>query len=129
MQSNVPVIQSNPIQYEVCTSAQHVAPPSAPGELREFDFILREFAAYVPSQRFYADVAAKYSHLDLREEAIKMTSWLREKNKRKCSIRFVLNWLGSAAASYGARARAPNGQANQRIINDAPEFIPPRGEP
>ena len=100
-------IQSNPIQSIV---AQPVAPPSAPPELKEFDTILREFPTYVPSNRFYEDVQEKYAYLDLREEAIKMTAWLMEKRKKRCSVPFVLNWLSGAASRHAARAPNANGQ-------------------
>lgn len=69
---------------------------------------------YEPSPAFLEKVAAKYGHLDLEEEAIKMLGWLRNqpKAKRRCSTAFVLNWLDRTAQGHAsAQPRAPNGRA------------------
>ncbi len=79
-----------------------------PEELREFDSILREWPTYIPSARFYAEVLESYGHLHLKAEAVKISEWLKEHRKRRCSTTFVLNWLQNAAARHDARGGGNN---------------------
>ncbi len=86
------------------SSANKIAAAAVPENLKSFDAVLRPFDGYSPSENFFATVDERYSHLPLKEEAVKATEWLCAHQKRKCTTLFMLKWLGNAAAGYAARA-------------------------
>ena len=91
-----------------------------PIKIQGFDEILRELGNghYDPSDAFYAKVVEKYTSLDLEEEALKMTSWLKtdraRKLKRTCSAAFVLNWLKNATEDKSGSTRQHSENAPSR---------------
>lgn len=100
---SVSVFVSDSTSRAVHAKSAAIKPPP---ELTEFDQILREWPTYVPSERFYSEVLESYAHLPLREEAVKLSEWLRDKRKRRCSTTFVLNWLARASEGRAMRAAA-----------------------
>jgi len=88
-------------------------PPDAPAAVTAFDAALRDQPGYHPSPHYYALLAERYAtSIDLELEAAKILDWLQDHPKRRCSTRFVLNWLAKAAAAPTIRrgeeeARAP----------------------
>ena len=73
-----------------------------PDALKPMAAVLDGLKGYVPTDAFYAKVAAKYGHLDLEEEAIKARDWLAKRKARGCSTSFILNWLQKAADDAAA---------------------------
>jgi hypothetical protein len=99
-------------------------PPTPPVSLsllerKKVEHLLSSFVdrGYKHDPRFWELVRARYPHLDLELEVLKLAEWLDEPRnaKRKCSKGFIANWLSKADVDRQqreaqARTLPPTGQ-------------------
>jgi hypothetical protein len=106
-----PAKQNRPVNRSTVAAAL-ATPPAA---LMPFDAILREWAGYAPTERFYTQVITLQQErgFDAEREAVKLTDWLRRKRIRQCTVARVLNWLERAE---GQSQPARNGQRNGSVL-------------
>lgn len=78
-----------------------------PAPLAGFHAVLVGTPGYAPSPAFFEQVTERYGSLDLRQEALKMQSWLadpaRNRRHRSATTKFILGWLERD------ESEAPNG--------------------
>ena len=89
-------------------------------ERKKVEHLLATFVerGYKHDPRFWELVRARYPHLDLELEVLKLAEWLDEPRnaKRKCSKGFIANWLSKADVDRQqreaqARTLPPTGQS------------------
>lgn len=83
-------------------------PEPIPEPLASFAGIVSTLAGFRPTKGFWTKVAAKYSALDLEEEAIKMDGWLSEPENadRNGNTQFILGWLTRALKKFNRLEQA-----------------------
>lgn len=109
--------------------------PDVPAPLAGFHAVLVGTQGYAPSPAFFEQVTERYGSLDLRQEALKMQSWLADpahnRRHRSATTKFILGWLEREAAdgSSGARPRANGASAAPLTSSAAPvSFIYDEGQ-
>lgn len=103
------------------SSPEKISPLTVPNALAAFERVLRQSnrKGFSPTQQFYDKVMSKYGHLDLEEEAIKMTGWLTSKPSRPLSTAYILNWLKKAGedAVKGSGSNGYSRNPNRPVIS------------
>ena len=86
-----------------------------PAAVADFHAVLEGTQGYAPSAALFDQITERYGSLDLREEALKMRSWLadpeRNTRQRSATEKFILGWLKREETSVGARS-APSSHSH-----------------
>lgn len=120
---------------EVSTKLPPETAAAAGAGVQEMVSVLLRQPGFETDPKFLAKVAAKYGHLDLEEEAIKMVAWLKtptaKRKKRTCTPAFVLNWLSGVSGPSPPPAANVNGsrRAREGPRNDFARTGSPDGQP